>query len=62
MMKLSDALGYFEGNKSKLAAALGITKQAVGKWSLDEPIPELREKQLRYEIIPELGLIDDEAA
>ncbi len=52
MLKLRDVLPYFNGKKSDLADALGISKQAISKWDEDNPIPELQEKKLRYEILP----------
>lgn len=38
--------------KSQVAIAdlLGITKQAVNNWPMDDPIPELQEMRLRYEL------------
>lgn len=51
MMTLKEALKHFE-NKSALAKALGISKQAVNNWAEDGPIPEARELKLRYEILP----------
>ena len=53
-MKKQEALDLFGGSQAELARALGITRHAVWKWPDDQPIPELREKQLRYEIIPRL--------
>ena len=49
-------------NKSELARALGIKKQAVNNWDMDKPIPELREKQLKYEILPSIKQKQDTAA
>ena len=53
MLILKDVLPHFNGKKSELADALGISKQAISKWDEDKPIPELQEKKLRYEILPE---------
>lgn len=54
MMTKEQALKHFNGNQAALARELGIERQAVWKWPDGEPIPELREKQLRYEILPKL--------
>lgn len=54
MMTKQQALKHFNGNQAELARALGIERQAVWKWDEDKPIPELREKQLKYEILPKL--------
>ena len=53
MLKIKDVLPHFNGKKSELAEALGISKQAISKWDDNKPIPELQEKKLRYEILPE---------
>lgn len=53
MMTAREALSYFK-NKVALANALGVKKQAVSRWKLDEPIPEKHELRLKHEIIPEL--------
>lgn len=53
-MTLADVLPYFDGSKAALARALGVTRQAINGWPLDEPIPEMRELQLRYQILPAL--------
>lgn len=37
-----------------IADLFGITKQAVSRWDIDSPIPELQYKRLRYEIAPDL--------
>lgn len=59
MLKLNNVLPHFDGKKKCLAEALGITPQAVSLWPENEPIPELQEKKLRYEILP--GVFDDAA-
>jgi len=51
MLTLSEVLPHFDGKKTKLAAALGISKQAVSQWD-SEFVPELYELRLRYEILP----------
>lgn len=53
-MTKQEALSWFDGNGAALGRALGITRYAVWKWPDDQPIPALREKQMRYEIIPKL--------
>ncbi len=53
-MTLNDVLPRFGGSKAALAKALGITRQAINAWAPGEPIPEMRELQLRYEILPAL--------
>lgn len=53
MMTAREALSHFK-NKVALADALGVSKQAVSKWPLDEPIPEKHELKLKHEIIPAL--------
>ena len=46
-MKFEDAINYY-GNQSKLAKALGITKQSVGNWviRLNGVIPLVRQYQI----------------
>lgn len=41
------ALELFDGNQAALARALKIKPQAVQQWPEGEPIPELRQWQLR---------------
>lgn len=53
-MTLEEALKPFNNRKADLAKALGISKQAVSRWPENQPIPELRAKQLKYEIIPKI--------
>ena len=48
-----EALAPFDGNQAALAAALGIKPQAVQQWKDNEPIPQLRQYQLR-EIRPDV--------
>ena len=55
MLTLGDILPYFSNRKSQLAEALGISRQAVSKWSLNEAIPEKHELRIRHELVPELG-------
>jgi hypothetical protein len=40
-----EVIAYY-GTQVAAARALGITKVSVGDWSDDEPIPELRARQL----------------
>lgn len=61
-MTLREALQHFDGKKVRLAEALGISKQAINKWPMDEAIPEHRELQLKYEVIPSLESKNDNAA
>lgn len=53
-MKLTkrQAIEAAGGSAAALARLLGIRHQAVQQWPMDEPIPELRQYQLR-ELIPE---------
>ncbi len=53
MLTIEELLPHFENKKSRIAEALDISKQAVGKWP-DGVLPELQEKKIRYEILPEL--------
>ncbi len=52
-MTKREALKYFKTSVA-LANALGISKQSVSQWPLDEDIPEMRALKLKYEIIPNL--------
>jgi DNA-binding XRE family transcriptional regulator len=56
MMKLSEVLPFFNGNKAELARQLDISRQAVTKWetSRDGVIPREHELFLRYELLPSL--------
>ncbi len=51
MLTLSEVLPHFEGKKSLLAEHLGISRQAVSRWSTDAPIPEKHELKLRHQLI-----------
>ena len=53
MIKIFEILPYFDGKKTQLASALGVSKQAVSKWP-DGILPDLREKQIRHEILPHI--------
>jgi len=37
-----------------IADLFGISKQAVSRWGLDDPIPRAQELRLRYELSPRL--------
>lgn len=51
MLTLSEVLPHFEGKKSLLAAHLGISRQAVSRWGLEDAIPEKHELKLRHQMI-----------
>lgn len=53
-MTKREALELFSNSPTKLANALGISRQAVHRWPDDGPIPELQELKLRHEIIPSI--------
>ena len=53
MLKLNEVLPHFDGKKTELAKALGITKQAVSQWK-GEDVPTVYELRLRYEILPDV--------
>ena len=55
MLTLRDVLPYFHDRKSKLAEALGISRQAVSKWEPDDPLPEKHALKIRHELVPELA-------
>ena len=55
MLTLREVLPYFHERKSKLAEALGISRQAVSKWELDEALPEKHELRIKHELVPELA-------
>lgn len=61
MLTLDEVLPHFEGSKSKLAEALGISKQAVTQWGdLGASIPIAQELKLRYEMLP--GVFEPKSA
>lgn len=51
MLTLSEVLPHFEGKKALLANHLGISRQAVSRWQMDEAIPEKHELKLRHQLI-----------
>jgi len=51
MLTLRDVLPHFSGRKAQLAVALGISRQAVSRWELDEPIPEKHALRLKHELL-----------
>ena len=53
-MLLSDVLPKFNGNKARLASALGITRAAVHQWAASDRIPEKQALRLKYEVLPYL--------
>lgn len=53
------ALGFEQD--TQLAAYFDVTKQAVGRWAEDLPIPEVRQYQLR-DRRPDLFVVSDRAA
>lgn len=52
-MTKREALKYFK-TQVDIAKALGISKQSVAQWPMDDEIPELRALKLKYEIIPNI--------
>jgi hypothetical protein len=50
-MLLRDVVARFE-TKANVARILGLTPQAVGRWDLDEEVPERYRLRLQYEIYP----------
>ena len=52
-MKKQEAVDIF-GSQNKLAKALGLTRQAVGRWDWENPIPAKHALRIRYELKPEL--------
>lgn len=57
MLTLADVLPYFNQRKAQLAEALGISRQAISNWQMDEAIPEKHELKIRHELVPELASI-----
>ncbi len=53
MLTLKEVLPHFSGKKSQLAIALGISRQAISRWSMDDPIPEKHELKLRHQVLSE---------
>lgn len=51
MLTLTEVLPHFEGKKALLAAHLGISRQAVSRWDMDDAIPEKHELKLRHQLI-----------
>ena len=54
MITPNQLLPHFDGNKAKLAACLGLTRQAVSLWDVDGPIPEKHELRLKFLLRPDL--------
>ena len=55
MLILKDILPHFDNKKVQLANALGISRQAISNWGLDEAIPEKHELKIRHELLPDLN-------
>ncbi len=55
MLTLREILPHFSNRKSRIAAALNVSRQAVSRWGMDEAIPEKHELRIRHELIPQLG-------
>lgn len=55
MLTLRDVLPYFHDRKSQLAEALGISRQAVSKWKMDDALPEKHALKIKHELVPELA-------
>ena len=51
MMKTHEVLPFFNGKKSELAKALGLSRAAITRWG--DTVPTLQYMRLRYEIMPE---------
>lgn len=62
MLTLSEVLPHFEGKKSVLAAYLGISRQAVSRWDIEDPIPEKHELKLRHQMIGWQDAVSDSAS
>ena len=56
MLTLKQVLPYFSNRKAQLADALGISRQAISNWPMDQAIPEKHELKIRHELVPELSL------
>lgn len=54
MLTLREVLPHFNDSQAELARALKLSRQGVNKWNIDEPIPEVYELRLRYEMLPEV--------
>jgi hypothetical protein len=55
MLTLEEVLPHFDGKKSLLAQRLGISRQAVSRWAMNDAIPEKHELKLRHEILGQAG-------
>jgi len=61
MTKRQACLVY--GNQSRLARALNLTRQCVGLWAWDEPIPDVHALKIRFVLKPkELSLLETDVA
>ncbi len=52
MSTLREILPQFDGKKAKLAAALGLSRQAVSSWDMDAPIPSRHLIRIQRELLP----------
>lgn len=50
--ELKDRLGF--STDVQIAELFGVTKQAVGRWGDDKPIPAEHALRLRYELRPDI--------
>ena len=55
MITLNDVLPYFDNRKIQLAEALGISRQAISNWQLNDAIPEKHELKIRHELLPHIS-------
>ena len=55
MLTLKEVLPHFDGKKSLLAQRLGISRQAVSRWALNDAIPEKHQLKLQLEILGQAG-------
>ena len=51
---VTNLLPHFGGKKKNIADCLGVTKQLVSQWPLNDPIPNVHQLRLKYELKPEL--------
>lgn len=51
MLTLRQVLPHFSGKKAALAEALGVSRQAVSRWEMDEALPERHALRLEHEIL-----------
>jgi len=51
VMTKAQAVKLF-GNQNRLANALGVSRQAVGQWENNKPIPSVHALRIYYELKP----------